>query len=227
MATPSAPPSGGRSCAACSAPSSAAAAGVAEPVSDRRTPKPRALRRSRRPCRASRTRRAASPRSGRRHARRGPAPARPNRRPSVGELLLTPANARRVTDQLAQLRRGHEMGQLLSMDAGDLLPPNSPDILVRLRARRPPVPREPGHGAGGQLGARLGETVQALFPSPPWPPPPSARCMPPKPWTGSPGHQVQYRACARAFPAMADNVAALLRLSGLPAIHAGCWRPAR
>jgi hypothetical protein len=35
------------------------------------------------------------------------------RRPSVGELLLTPANARRVADQLAQLRgAAMKVGQL-------------------------------------------------------------------------------------------------------------------
>ena len=57
------------------------------------------------------------------------------RRPSVGDLLLTPANARRVADQLAQLRgAAMKVGQLLSMDAGDLLPPALTEILARLRA---------------------------------------------------------------------------------------------
>ena len=59
------------------------------------------------------------------------------RRPSVGELLLTPANARRVTDQLAQLRgAAMKVGQLLSMDAGDLLPPELADILARFERLR-------------------------------------------------------------------------------------------
>lgn len=63
------------------------------------------------------------------------------RRPSVSELLLTPANARRVTDQLAQLRgAAMKVGQLLSMDAGDLLPPELADILARLRADARPMP---------------------------------------------------------------------------------------
>ena len=49
------------------------------------------------------------------------------RRPSVGDLLLTPANARRVAEQLAHLRgAAMKVGQLLSMDAGDLLPPSWP-----------------------------------------------------------------------------------------------------
>ena len=63
------------------------------------------------------------------------------RRPSVGDMLLTPANARRVADQLAQLRgAAMKVGQLLSMDAGDLLPPELGEILARLRADAQPMP---------------------------------------------------------------------------------------
>lgn len=63
------------------------------------------------------------------------------RRPSVGELLLTPANARRVADQLAQLRgAAMKVGQLLSMDAGDLIPPELAAILAQLRADARPMP---------------------------------------------------------------------------------------
>jgi predicted unusual protein kinase regulating ubiquinone biosynthesis (AarF/ABC1/UbiB family) len=57
------------------------------------------------------------------------------KRPRISDLLLTPANARRVADQLAQLRgAAMKFGQLLSMDAGDLLPPEFGAILARLRA---------------------------------------------------------------------------------------------
>lgn len=62
-------------------------------------------------------------------------------RPTVSELLLTPANARRVADQLAQLRgAAMKVGQLLSMDAGDLLPAELTDILSSLRADAKPMP---------------------------------------------------------------------------------------
>lgn len=55
-------------------------------------------------------------------------------RPRLGDLLLTPANARRVADQLAHLRgAAMKVGQLLSMDAGELLPPELREILARLR----------------------------------------------------------------------------------------------
>lgn len=62
-------------------------------------------------------------------------------RPKVSDLLLTPANAKRVAEQLAQLRgAAMKVGQLLSMDAGDLLPAELTDILARLRADAKPMP---------------------------------------------------------------------------------------
>lgn len=57
-------------------------------------------------------------------------------RPSPRDLILSPANARRVTDELARMRgAAMKLGQLLSMDAGDLLPAELTDILARLRAQ--------------------------------------------------------------------------------------------
>ena len=42
-------------------------------------------------------------------------------RPKAKDLLLTPGNAKRIADQLSQLRgAAMKVGQLLSMDAGDL-----------------------------------------------------------------------------------------------------------
>ncbi len=56
-------------------------------------------------------------------------------RPRMSDLLLTPANARRVTDELARLRgAAMKVGQLLSMDTGDLLPPEMTRILAELRS---------------------------------------------------------------------------------------------
>lgn len=62
-------------------------------------------------------------------------------RPRIGELLLTPANARRVSDELARLRgAAMKVGQLLSMDAGELLTPELAEILARLRENATPMP---------------------------------------------------------------------------------------
>ncbi|MEO0866112.1 MAG: AarF/ABC1/UbiB kinase family protein, partial [Pseudomonadota bacterium] len=55
--------------------------------------------------------------------------------PTTRDLLLTPANMRRVADELATMRgAAMKMGQLLSMDTGDMLPPELADIMARLRA---------------------------------------------------------------------------------------------
>lgn len=56
-------------------------------------------------------------------------------RPKIDSMLLTPANARRVADELSRLRgAAMKVGQLLSMDAGDLIPPVLSEILSRLRS---------------------------------------------------------------------------------------------
>ncbi len=55
-------------------------------------------------------------------------------RPRMSDLLLTPANAKRVTDQLSKLRgAAMKLGQMISMDAGDILPEELTTILARLR----------------------------------------------------------------------------------------------
>ena len=55
-------------------------------------------------------------------------------RPRLGDLVLTPANATRVADQLSHLRgAAMKLGQMISMDAGDMLPPEFSAILARLR----------------------------------------------------------------------------------------------
>ena len=63
-------------------------------------------------------------------------------RPAIGEMLLTPANARRLADRLSEMRgAAMKMGQLLSMDSGQILPPQLSEILTRLRedAHRMPL----------------------------------------------------------------------------------------
>ena len=63
------------------------------------------------------------------------------KRPSLRNLLLTPSNVKRVSDQLAQMRgAAMKIGQLMSMDAGDVLLPELSQILVRLRDNAHPMP---------------------------------------------------------------------------------------
>ena len=55
-------------------------------------------------------------------------------RPELRDLVLTPANIGRLTDKLSQMRgAAMKIGQLMSMEAGDLLPPELETILARLR----------------------------------------------------------------------------------------------
>jgi predicted unusual protein kinase regulating ubiquinone biosynthesis (AarF/ABC1/UbiB family) len=56
------------------------------------------------------------------------------KRPSIGNLLLTPANAHRLTHRLSEMRgAAMKLGQLLSMDSGQIIPPELSDVLARLR----------------------------------------------------------------------------------------------
>ena len=55
-------------------------------------------------------------------------------RPSLGDVVLTPANARRMTEKLSEMRgAAMKVGQLLSMDSGQLVSPEFSEILSRLR----------------------------------------------------------------------------------------------
>ncbi len=56
-------------------------------------------------------------------------------RPDLRDLMITPRNIQKITDQLAQMRgAAMKMGQLMSMDGGDVLPPELTEIMGRLRA---------------------------------------------------------------------------------------------
>ncbi|MEP3225887.1 MAG: AarF/ABC1/UbiB kinase family protein [Parasphingorhabdus sp.] len=64
-------------------------------------------------------------------------------RPKISDMLLTPKNAIKLTNQLANLRgAAMKMGQMLSMDASDVLPPELADILAKLRADAQFMPRK-------------------------------------------------------------------------------------
>lgn len=61
--------------------------------------------------------------------------------PSLAELLLAPANAMRLADKLSHMRgAAMKMGQLLSMDGGQILPLEWSTILARLQAEASPMP---------------------------------------------------------------------------------------
>ena len=63
-------------------------------------------------------------------------------RPKMSDLLLTPGNVGRIADRLSHLRgAAMKLGQMISMDAGDMLPPELAEIMAKLRQnahRMPP-----------------------------------------------------------------------------------------
>jgi len=138
-------------------------------------------------------------------------------RPRVGDLLLTPDNVRRVAEQLSHLRgAAMKVGQLLSMDAGEFLPPELGQILARLRADAHPMPMsqlvrvlEHNWGSGWDnhfrrfsftplAAASIGQVHAAEL------------------HDGRPlAIKVQYPGVRRSISSDVDNVATLLRLSGL------------
>jgi len=63
-------------------------------------------------------------------------------RPAISSLLLTPKNITNIADQLANMRgAAMKLGQLISMDSGDFLPPELANILARLREDADPMPK--------------------------------------------------------------------------------------
>lgn len=138
-------------------------------------------------------------------------------RPKLGDLLMTPGNAAKVTQQLANLRgAAMKMGQLMSMDAGDLLPRELTDILARLRADAESMPYaqlrgvlDRAWGPGWRerftvfdirpiAAASIGQVHRATLPD--------GRLL---------AIKVQYPGVRASIDSDVDNVAGLLKLSNL------------
>jgi len=139
------------------------------------------------------------------------------KRPAVADLLLTPANARRVAEQLAQLRgAAMKVGQLLSMDAGDLLPPELSEILARLRSDARPMPMSQ---LVSVLNANWGKDWDRQFQRFSFTPLAAASIGQVHAAQTTEGRQlaikVQYPGVRQSIASDVDNVATLLRLSGL------------
>ena len=139
------------------------------------------------------------------------------KRPKINDLLLTPANARRVAGQLAQLRgAAMKVGQLLSMDAGELLTPELAEILSRLRADAIPMPMSQVVAA---LNANWGEGWDRHFQQFSFTPMAAASIGQVHFGRRKDGRhlaiKIQYPGVRRSIESDVDNVASLLRVSGL------------
>lgn len=138
-------------------------------------------------------------------------------RPKASELLLTPSNAKRVAEQLAQLRgAAMKVGQLLSMDAGDLLPPELTELLARLRAEAKAMPIS-------QLNAVLQDEWEVdwqdrfqTFSFYPVAAASIGQVHSATNWEGEKlALKIQYPGIKESIDSDVDNVATLLRMSGL------------
>ena len=138
-------------------------------------------------------------------------------RPSLDQLILTPGNAKRLADRLSHMRgAAMKLGQMISMDAGDVLPPELSAILARLREQADFMPPRQ---LDKVLSQQWGKEWRKLF-----------RRFEPRPIAAASIGQVhralsrdgrmlaikvQYPAVARSIESDVDNVAGLLRMTGL------------
>lgn len=138
-------------------------------------------------------------------------------RPRMKDLVLTPANLTRLTEQLSQMRgAAMKLGQLLSMEAGDLLSPEMEAILSRLRAEAHVMPPAQLKGV---LEAAYGREFRKLFRSFDTRPLAAASIGQVHRALSSDGEalavKLQYPGVRDAIDSDLDNVAALIRWSGL------------
>ncbi len=138
-------------------------------------------------------------------------------RPRLNDLLLTPGNVGRLADQLAHLRgAAMKLGQMISMDAGDLLPPELADIMARLRDKASPMPPAQLQKV---LAAQWGAAWRTRFARFEASPIAAASIGQVHRATTHDGRvlaiKVQYPGVAASIDADIDNVATLLRVSGL------------
>jgi predicted unusual protein kinase regulating ubiquinone biosynthesis (AarF/ABC1/UbiB family) len=139
------------------------------------------------------------------------------KRPNFSDLLLTPTNARKITQQLAQMRgAAMKVGQLISMDAGDLLPPELSAILARLRSDADAMPQRQVQAV---LTANWGAQWQQRFEVFSFTPIAAASIGQVHRATTKDGRdlaiKIQYPGVRKSISSDVNNVASLLRLTGL------------
>jgi predicted unusual protein kinase regulating ubiquinone biosynthesis (AarF/ABC1/UbiB family) len=142
---------------------------------------------------------------------------RAGKRPRAKDMLMTPANAQRVADQLSSMRgAAMKVGQMLSMDTGDFLPRELADILARLRSDARYMPPQQLQQAMAEAYGPDWESMFYGFDVKPI----AAASIGQVHKTISPDGReivlkVQYPGVARSIDSDVDNIASLLRVSGL------------
>jgi predicted unusual protein kinase regulating ubiquinone biosynthesis (AarF/ABC1/UbiB family) len=142
---------------------------------------------------------------------------RAGKRPKARDMLMTPGNARRVAEQLSTMRgAAMKVGQILSMDTGEFLPRELADILARLRSDAKYMPPAQLQKAMTEAYGPDWETLFYGFETKPL----AAASIGQVHKTTSPDGReivlkVQYPGVAASIDSDVDNIASLLRLSGL------------
>jgi len=138
-------------------------------------------------------------------------------KPVLSSLLLTPKNIGNIADQLATMRgAAMKLGQLISMDAGDFLPPELAVILGRLREDADPMPKTQ---LIETLAASWGENWQASLLYFSFAPVAAASIGQVHKAITMDGKmlavKVQYPGVKKSIDSDVDNVASLIKLTGL------------
>ena len=142
---------------------------------------------------------------------------RAGNRPRARDMLLTPGNAKRVTDQLAEMRgAAMKMGQMLSMDTGDMLPRELTDILARLRSDARSMPIDQWQQS---MTEAFGDDWESIFYGFDFTPIAAASIGQVHKTISPDGREIvlkiQYPGVAESINSDVDNIATLLRVSGL------------
>jgi len=142
-------------------------------------------------------------------------------RPKMSDLLLTPANARRVAKQLSTMRgAAMKVGQLLSMEASELLPPELAEILSQLRDKAFSMPRAQLEQT---LAAAYGDDFLSEFANFDYNPLAAASIGQVHRATTKDGDEIvlkiQYPGIAQSIDSDVDNIASLLRVTNLLPKH--------
>ncbi|MDZ7588356.1 MAG: AarF/ABC1/UbiB kinase family protein [Parasphingorhabdus sp.] len=138
-------------------------------------------------------------------------------RPRVRDMLLTPGNVGRIADRLSHLRgAAMKLGQMISMDAGDMLPPELAEIMARLRQN---AHRMPPQQLQQVLAGHWGKDWRMRFARFDATPIAAASIGQVHRARTRDGNElaikVQYPGVRESIDADVDNVATLLRVSGL------------
>ncbi|HQY46737.1 MAG TPA: AarF/ABC1/UbiB kinase family protein, partial [Usitatibacteraceae bacterium] len=135
----------------------------------------------------------------------------------LGTALLSGANAKRLATRLARLRgAAMKIGQLVSLQGEDVLPPEFAQALAMLRSQAAPMPPEQVRRV---LGREYGKGWEERFSRFDWEPIAAASIGQVHRAVAANGRElalkIQYPGVARSIASDVDNVAVLLRLFNL------------